>query len=197
METKKRAFDFFCAIALLVLLSPLFVFIAFAIWVTSGRPIFFTQERVGKDGELFTIYKFRTLSHNTGGVERDIVCRGDARLTRVGEFIRFRRLDELPNLFNVLGGTMSMVGPRPLRVKDFEYLLGRVPYFSARVSVKPGVTSAGKIVVVGEKESLNAIEHDRDEYRKDYRHLRRPWSLKADLYVLIKTLSVPFKKNCS
>jgi lipopolysaccharide/colanic/teichoic acid biosynthesis glycosyltransferase len=111
----KRAFDFMASLIALVLLSPFMALIALAIWVTMGRPILFRQPRIGYRGRVFTIYKFRTM--NDRWDEQGNLLPDEQRLTRLGRFLRSLTLDELPELFNVLKGEMSLVGPRPLLVE--------------------------------------------------------------------------------
>ncbi len=110
----KRGLDVVCSALLLICLSPLLVLCALAVLVTSGRPILFIQERLGRDGAVFRMYKFRTMrvgsEHTGSGVYSD---RSDPRVTRVGRFLRAASLDELPQLFNILRGDMSFIGPRP------------------------------------------------------------------------------------
>jgi len=111
----KRAFDLVASFIALVALSPLMAFIALAIRVTMGRPILFRQPRIGYRGRVFTIYKFRTM--NNARDEQGNLLPDEQRLTRLGRFLRSLTLDELPELFNVLKGEMSLVGPRPLLVE--------------------------------------------------------------------------------
>jgi len=132
----KRALDLFLAGLALVLTLPLFALIALAILIESGRPVFFNQERIGKDGKRFTIHKFRTMyiwapkyALKPGG--------DDQTITRVGKFLRRTSLDELPQLWNIIKGEMSLVGPRPEQpflVEKYE------PWQRRRLSVLPGLT---------------------------------------------------------
>ncbi|TDL32517.1 sugar transferase [Jeotgalibacillus sp. S-D1] len=136
----KRLVDLTLSSILLVVLFPLFVFLFCMIYLRIGSPVFFTQIRAGKDGEAFTIYKFRTM---TNAVSKDGKLLSDEeRLTPFGQLIRRYSLDELPQLVNVVKGNMSFIGPRPL-------LMEYVPLYSAeqkkRLSVKPGVTGWAQV----------------------------------------------------
>lgn len=144
----KRFMDIIISGLALILLIPLFIIVAIAIKVESLGPVFFSQTRVGKDGELFRLYKFRSMVVNAEEVKRKLMkeneasgpmfkIKNDPRITRVGRFIRKTSIDELPQLFNVLKGEMSLVGPRPSlpeEVEEFELWMLR------RLDVKPGLT---------------------------------------------------------
>ena len=140
----KRAIDIIGAISGLFLLAPLFLLIAFCIWRTDGGPVFFRQSRLGRDGEVFALLKFRSMYADrcdAAGIAQ--VTANDNRLTRIGAFIRRTSVDELPQLLNVLSGDMSLVGPRPhvpgmqAAGMDYEDL---VPHYAFRQSMRPGLT---------------------------------------------------------
>lgn len=137
----KRAFDITAALVLLLLAWPVMLLVAFCIWLESGSPVLYRQVRVGEGGRTFNLIKFRSMRPDA---EKDGVARwasaNDDRVTRVGRFIRQTRLDELPQLFNVLVGDMSFVGPRPERPQFVEQLNGQIRYYNIRHSVKPGLT---------------------------------------------------------
>lgn len=139
----KRAADIAGALIGLVLLAPFFAVIALAIASSSRGPVLFFQTRIGKDGVPFRIVKFRTLSHASGASYRSQVLEGDPRITPIGRFLRQNRFDELPQLWNVLIGEMSIVGPRPytpsMRVEGRRYA-DIAPDFSTRHRVRPGLT---------------------------------------------------------
>jgi len=151
----------------------------------STGPIFFKQERVGKDGELFIIYKFRTMvenAENKGSGYR--VKNKDPRITRVGSFLRKTSLDELPQLINVLKGNMSLVGPRPtlaFQVKDYN------EYQKQRLKVKPGITGLAQ---VNGRASLDWEER----IKYDIRYIKNR-SFILDLKIIFKTFVVLFKKD--
>ena len=136
----KRMFDLILVIPSLVLISPLMGALGVLVWISVGRPIFFSQERPGKGGKPFVIYKFRTMLDKRDG-SGDLFT-DDARLTRIGRFLRSTSLDELPELFNVLKGDMSLVGPRPLLM---QYLDRYTPEQARRHEVKPGLTGWAQV----------------------------------------------------
>ncbi|HOS43506.1 MAG TPA: sugar transferase, partial [Armatimonadota bacterium] len=113
MTPGKRLFDLFWALLGLLLLAPLLLAVAVAIRLDDGGPAFFRQRRVGRGGRPFRIWKFRTMVQNAEALGGQITVGGDPRITRVGRWLRRTKLDELPQLFNVLAGEMSLVGPRP------------------------------------------------------------------------------------
>jgi len=142
----KRAFDVVAATVLLLLALPVLLAAIAAILLESGLPVFFVQERVGLGGRTFRVLKLRTMCRNAegDGVAR-WATRGDARVTRVGRVLRKLRIDELPQLVNVLSGDMSLVGPRPERPVFVEKLRAEVRFYDLRHSVKPGVTGWAQI----------------------------------------------------
>lgn len=144
----KRAYDFAAAATGLVLLSPLMALIALQVKISSKGPVFYSQERIGLYGLPFRIYKFRTM---IDGAEADgipqITLNGDPRITKIGQWLRKYRLDELPQLWNILRGDMSIVGPRPERPYFIERIMKDAPYYCLLYKVRPGLTSWGPIRV--------------------------------------------------
>ncbi len=142
----KRAFDIVVSSLLLVLTLPLFFLTALLVWLESGSPILYRQERVGEHRRVFEVLKFRSMRQDA---ERDGVPqwakKQDARATRVGKVIRMLRIDELPQIFNVLKGDMSFVGPRPERPYFVDELSKKVAYYPSRHTVKPGITGWAQI----------------------------------------------------
>lgn len=143
----KRAFDFATSAIGLIILSPLFALIALQIKWGSKGPVFYSQERVGLYGLPFRIYKFRTMiDHAESGVPQ-LTLDDDPRITKVGHWLRKYRLDELPQLWNILRGDMSIVGPRPERPYFIEQIMKEAPYYCLLYKVRPGLTSWGPIRV--------------------------------------------------
>jgi lipopolysaccharide/colanic/teichoic acid biosynthesis glycosyltransferase len=145
-ELAKRGLDVLLALVVFVVTWPLMILTAIAIRMDSKGPILYRQERVGRHGEPFTLMKFRSMRQDAESGTGPVWAQtDDPRITRVGKFLRRTRLDELPQLFNVLGGSMSMVGPRPERQKFVEELSAEIPYFRQRHIVKPGLTGWAQI----------------------------------------------------
>ena len=145
----KKIFDITVSLVILIIAAPFLILTAIAIWLEGGgkAPIFYSQQRVGKQGTLFKVYKFRSMrddAENPG--EAVWASKTDDRVTRVGAFIRKTRLDEFPQILNVLNGTMSFVGPRPERPQFVEELEKEIPYYDVRHMVKPGVTGWAQLL---------------------------------------------------
>ncbi|HSV43791.1 MAG TPA: sugar transferase [Candidatus Bathyarchaeia archaeon] len=142
----KRVFDIVAAIVGIIFLSPLFLVTAILIKLTSKGPMIYTQTRVGKDGELFKIYKFRTMhtdaEKGTGAVW---AAEKDDRVIPVGNFLRKAHIDEIPQFFNILKGDMSLIGPRPERPEFVEKLKAQIPDYEKRLHVKPGLTGLAQV----------------------------------------------------
>jgi sugar transferase (PEP-CTERM system associated) len=136
----KRATDLVVAATMLVVLAPAMLAVAFAIWVTDGRPVLYSQERTGRGGKPYRIHKFRTMRRDAEKLGAAWATDRDPRVLPVGRFFRRARLDELPQLWNVLRGDMSLVGPRPERAVFLEELKARWPLFALREVVKPGLS---------------------------------------------------------
>jgi lipopolysaccharide/colanic/teichoic acid biosynthesis glycosyltransferase len=171
----KRLFDLALAVPGLILVSPLLLMIAALTWLLHGRPILFRQVRPGYRAAPFTLYKFRTM---TEGRAPEGNSRSDAeRLTRFGRFLRSFSLDELPELFNVLRGEMSLVGPRPLLT---QYLARYTPEQARRHAVLPGITGWTQI------NGRNAIGWEQ-KFRFDVWYVDH-WSLGLDLKILVITI---------
>ncbi len=185
-ELTKRAFDVVSSFVLLVLASPIMVLTALAIKLDSKGPVLYQQERIGLGGGSFMCTKFRSMRTDA---EKDGVARwatkNDSRITRIGAFIRKTRIDELPQLFSVLRGEMSMVGPRPERPSFVTQLREKIPYYDLRHTVKPGLTGWAQT-----RYSYGAsLEDARRKHQFDLYYVKNN-SLLLDLQVLIDTVSV-------
>ena len=141
----KRLFDIVLSFLVLILLSPFLCIIAIIIKKTSTGKILYTQERIGKNNQPFNIYKFRSMIENAEGDMPQLTQENDLRITKIGSFIRKYRIDELPQLFNVLKGDMSIVGPRPERRYFIDEISKTTPKYQLLQRIKPGITSLGMV----------------------------------------------------
>ena len=133
------------SILALLILSPLFLFLTIGVKLSSKGPIFYRQERIGKNGKPFTIYTFRSMYMHAETHGPELSSKQDCRVTPFGRFMRKSRMDELPNFFNVLKGDMSLVGPRPERQHYIDQIVARAPQYLQLLKVKPGITSWGQV----------------------------------------------------
>src|SRR5689334_11640455 len=154
-STMKRLFDMAAAVVGLTLLSPLLAGIGVAIKIYDGGPIFYRATRVGKDGQIFRLYKFRTMVVNADCQGPAVTACGDMRITPFGHWLRRTKVDELPQLLNVLVGDMSLVGPRP---EDPRYVALYTPEQRQVLRVRPGITSPASIIYRHEELMLSV--HD-------------------------------------
>ncbi len=141
----KRAFDLFIALIAMVILAPLYLYIALRIKLTSPGPIIYRQERIGYGGQPFTIFKFRSMVHNAETNGPQLSHDRDERCTNFGATLRKWRLDELPQFWNVLRGEMSIVGPRPERSYYIDKIMQQAPHYKHLLKVRPGITSWGQV----------------------------------------------------
>lgn len=184
----KRILDFILSLIALIILLPVFLIIGLAIKLDSKGPIFFKQERLGKDGEVFLIYKFRTMIDNAEKVGSGIyTSKTDPRITKVGAFLRRTSLDELPQLINVLKGEMSIVGPRP-PVPYHPHRYENYPERQKqRFTVLPGITGYAQVNGRNNLTWDERIEYD-IEYVENY-------SLLLDLKIIFKTIGYVFSSK--
>lgn len=191
----KRTFDVFFAILLLIMLSPLFAFLAIKI-SRDGGPSFYGHTRIGMNGRKFKCYKFRSMIMNSQEVlahllatdphakaewDKEFKLKNDPRITRLGHFIRKTSIDELPQLWNVLKGDMSFVGPRPVTEDELDRYRQYVKYYLA---VRPGITGLWQV------SGRNDVSYN-ERIRLDTRYIIG-WSLLQDFIILFKTISVVF-----
>jgi len=189
----KRSLDILAASVLLVAGIPLMILTAIAIKVEDGlkAPIFYSQERVGLNGSVFRVHKFRSMRTDAEKDGAVWASQNDARVTKVGDFIRKVRIDELPQIFNVLNGTMAFVGPRPERPVFVEQLSEAIPFYSERHRVKPGLTGWAQLCFA----YADNEEDTREKLRYDLYYIKNQ-SLLLDLLIIIQTVEVVlFKKG--
>ena len=155
----KRAFDILCSFLGLTVLSPVLLVVSVLVAVTSPGGVFFRQERIGKDGKPFRIFKFRSMRKDNAGLK--ITTGNDSRITPVGRFLRKSKIDELPQLINVLVGDMSFVGPRP-EVADYVNLY--TPYQRQVLLVRPGISGLASIRFRNENDLLTASDDPNRTY---------------------------------
>ena len=184
--TVKRIFDILCASVLIVLSAPVMLAAAIFVALESRGPVLYRQERVGVNGSTFNVAKFRSMRTDA---EKDGQPRwataNDDRVTRVGRIIRRLRVDELPQLFNVLKGDMSLVGPRPERPYFVEQLTQEIPYFAVRQSVKPGITGWAQVrYAYG-----STVEDSQEKLQYDLYYVKNH-SLFLDIVILLETVAV-------
>lgn len=183
----KRAIDITLSLLAMPLLLPLLALIALAVRIDSPGPVLFTQQRTGRDGERFAMYKFRTMVRDAEALKAslahlnilpppDFKIPDDPRITRVGRFLRKTSLDELPQVFNVLRGEMSIVGPRPTSFAPSTYSL----WHTARLEVRPGIT--GRWQIMGRNEATFD-----ERLRMDIAYIRN-MSIREDLRIILMTV---------
>lgn len=188
----KRGFDLVAGSILLMLLALPMLVIALAIKLTSPGPVFFRQKRYGLDGQEILVWKFRSMTVCENGPEIRQATRNDARVTRVGAFLRKTSLDELPQLFNVIEGTMSLVGPRPHATAHNEQYRQLIRGYMLRHKVKPGIT--GLAQVSGWRGETDTLEKMIGRVQCDHQYIRE-WSLWLDLKILFRTIFVVFSRK--
>ncbi|MFO1091097.1 MAG: undecaprenyl-phosphate glucose phosphotransferase [Hyphomicrobiales bacterium] len=187
----KSTFDFVMALIALILFSPLLLLIAIAVKLDSPGPILFRQKRLGFNNSVFEIYKFRTMRADAGDAPKTVqATRDDPRVTRVGRILRRTSLDELPQLLNVLDGTMSLVGPRPHAIDHNEEYSRQIRGYFARHRVKPGIT--GWAQVHGLRGETRALEHMEQRVKYDV-YYSENWSLWLDIRILIRTVWIAIR----
>ena len=187
-DALKRIFDLVASFTILLLASPFMVLTIIAIWIEDGfrAPIFYNQIRVGKNLKEFSVYKFRSMRTDAEKQGEAVwATKRDTRITRVGSFIRKTRIDELPQIYNVLNGSMSFVGPRPERPEFVEQLAKEIPYYNERHLVKPGVTGWAQLLY-----PYGASIKDAHQKQLFDMYYVKNKSLFLDLLILLQTVEV-------
>ncbi len=197
----KRSIDLCCSIILSIIILPVYLVIALIIKLDSSGVVFFKQERIGLHGQKFKIWKFRTMVSNAEKMQKDLEAKNeikdgilfkmknDPRITRVGKFLRAYSLDELPQLLNVIIGEMSLVGPRPLPIRDVEkFQISHQISHLIRQEVLPGITGLWQV------SGRSNIDNFEDAIKLDINYIEN-WSLLLDLTILFKTFKVVLLKT--
>ncbi len=189
----KRSFDFTLSLAGLIVSSPLWILFAFLIWLEDRGPIFYKQERVGKDNRIFKVLKFRSMIKDA---EKDVgpvqARENDPRVTKVGRILRATAMDELPQLINILKGDISFVGPRTLRPKESETQddqdkmeIEKIPGYKERHSITPGLTGLAQIY-------LPADALRRKKFRYDFLYIKKQ-NFWLDIKLILLSFWITFK----
>lgn len=190
----KRLMDILFSASVLIVLSPLLLLIAAAIWLTSGRPVLFTQQRYGLDGRRIKVHKFRTMHATPDDATVAQATRDDPRVTPIGRLLRRTSIDELPQFWDVLRGDMSVVGPRPHAVEHNETYRALIERYMLRHKVRPGLTGLAQINGLrGEIHMLESMER-RVEF--DLRYIRT-WSPGLDVYIILRTIALIFRDRAA
>jgi sugar transferase (PEP-CTERM system associated) len=190
----KRTFDLALSLVLAVISAPAMALAAIAIFLESGRPVLYCQERVGENGRTFTLCKFRSMRIDAEKAGQPVWAKdGDERVTRVGRFIRKTRLDELPQIWNVLRGDMSFVGPRPERPFFVAELAQKIPFYEQRHAVKPGITGWAQV----KYRYGSSLEDATEKLRYDLYYIKH-LSVIFDLTIVFDTVKVVlFRKGAA
>lgn len=192
-QAVKRIFDFLLSLFGIIILSPIFIIVSIAIKLDSKGSILFLQKRVGRYGKEFNIYKFRTMVTDAEKLGKQITVGKDNRITRVGAFLRKFKIDELPQLFNVLKGDMSLVGPRP-EVPKYVALYNEEQ--RKVLDIRPGITDMASLRYKDENDILGKVDNPEEYYinviMKDKLNLNLEYIEKSnvffDIYLIIKTI---------
>ena len=189
----KRMFDIILSFILVILLSPLFLVISIVVKFGSEGPVFYKQQRMGRNSNLFTLYKFRTMKKDSESKGPGVTAENDSRITSAGRFLRAYKLDEIPQLLNVFKGDMSLVGPRP---ESKKYVDMFKEDYSDILRVSPGITDYAALEYRNEEELLATYEDVEEAYTtiilpdkiRLYKKYIKEMSLSVDLTLLFRTL---------
>lgn len=184
----KRCFDFFASLIASLVLLPIMIILAVAIKVDSKGPVFYKQERLGKDGKKFMLYKFRSMRVDAERNGATWASSNDERCTKVGKFIRLVRLDELPQIpFNILVGNLSFIGPRPERKCFYDEFAKYIEGFEQRLYVKPGLSGLAQV-----NGGYDLKPEEKIVFDIEYIEKRSIW---MDIRIIFKTIAVIFKHD--
>jgi exopolysaccharide biosynthesis polyprenyl glycosylphosphotransferase len=182
----KRAFDIIISLLIIIITLPFCLLVAIAIKIDSVGPVFFTQERCGQNGKVFTIIKFRSMVKDAEKMSGPVWSqKDDPRITKVGKIIRRLRIDEIPQMFNVLTGEMSFVGPRPERPFFVEKLSSEIPYYKRRLKVRPGITGWAQV----KHKYDETLEDVKIKLKYDLFYIEN-MSLRMDFKIIFRTIYV-------
>ena len=181
----KRVEDVFCSVLGIIVMAPLMLIVSFLIKVDSQGPALYKQTRVGLRGGSYILWKFRSMRQDSEGGKAQWAQLGDHRVTRIGRWLRLMRIDELPQLFNVLKGEMSLVGPRPERPLFVKELRKKIPYYDLRHSIRPGLTGWAQIRF----NYAASVEDSHMKLQYDLYYVKH-LSILFDLSILIRTIRV-------
>jgi exopolysaccharide biosynthesis polyprenyl glycosylphosphotransferase len=190
VQKLKRLMDFSASGLILLAMSPLIGLAILAIKLDSPGPVFYTQQRVGKDRKIFTIYKFRSMQYRAEQGRAQWAQEKDPRVTRVGRILRLTHFDELPQIWNIFKGEMSLVGPRPERPEFVEVLEKQVPYYFVRHTIKPGLTGWAQI----NYRYGASVEDAHTKLEYDLYYVKN-MSLFLDLKIILRTVGVVLLKD--
>jgi exopolysaccharide biosynthesis polyprenyl glycosylphosphotransferase len=186
MTAIQRVYSFAVALVGLVLFLPVMALVALVVMLESKGPILFAQERVGKDGKVFRLYKFRSMRADAEAKSGPVwTIDNDPRVTRVGGILRKSHLDELPQLWNVLRGDMNIVGPRPERPEFMHLLESQIPYYAQRHIVRPGVTGWAQV----RYNYGSTVEEQYEKLRHDFYYIKHV-SPSLDFLILFETVKI-------
>jgi exopolysaccharide biosynthesis polyprenyl glycosylphosphotransferase len=187
----KRLVDILLSLVGLIGFALIFPLLALVIWLDSGFPIFYSQERVGLNGKNFRIYKLRTMVNDAESTTGAVFSKkGDTRVTRIGRFMRKTRIDELPQFYNILRGDMTLVGPRPERPEHMQRLTEKIPFYRSRLIVRPGVTGWAQV-----RYEYGATDEDAlVKLQYDLYYIRHQ-SLLLDLNIMLRTIHKVFSMS--